>query len=133
MSNTIRVTEEQFDDAVLKLLKKYGDDVYEILMEITKKTSRETAREIKANAPVLSGDYAKGWSHKANKNGYSKYSETVYNRTDWQLTHLLEKPHDTGGGGHYPNPQYGHDHTGVIERIEQKHIDDYISEVMRKL
>lgn len=129
-SNNIHVSAENFSKAVEQLIVKYGDEAYDIAADAAKKAARTTTKEIKANAPVLSGDYAKGWTHKAKKDGAAKYSETVYNRTDYQLTHLLEKPHDTGGGGHYPKNK---DHTGVIERIEDKQTDAFFAEVMEKL
>ena len=129
-SNNIHVTPENFAKAVEQLIVKYGDEAYDIAADAAKKAARTTTKEIKANAPVLSGDYAKGWTHKAQKDGSAKYSETVYNRTDYQLTHLLEKPHDTGGGGHYPKNK---DHTGVIGRIEDKQTDAFFAEVMKKL
>lgn len=129
-SNNIHVRPEDFSKAVEKLIVKYGDEAYDIAADAAKTAARTTTRDLKSNSPVYSGSYAKGWSHKAQKDGAAKYSETVYNRTDYQLTHLLEKPHDTGGGGHYPKNK---DHTGVIERIEDRQTDAFMAEVMRKL
>ena len=73
---------------------------------------------------------AKGWSNKAHKTGRYNLSQTVYNRTDYQLIHLLEYPHDTGGGGHYPKNV---DYTGTLARIEEEQVDKYYDEVMAKL
>lgn len=123
------VRPEDFSKAVLKALAEYGDRTTEILEAETKAISRQTVSEIKKSAPS-GGSYAKGWSHKAAKGGAYKLSETVYNRTDYQLTHLLESPHDTGGGGHYPKNV---DYTGTLARIEEKQTEKYINEVMAKL
>lgn len=129
MSN-IHVSADNFAKAVEKLIKEYGDEAYEISEAAAKKAARETTKDLKQNSPVDRGSYARGWSHKAQKNGVTKYSETVYNRTDSQLTHLLEKPHETGGGGHYPKKK---DHTGTIARTEEAHVNRFMEEVISKL
>ena len=130
MSN-VHVRPEQFEQAVLKALAKYGDDVLQTMENETKSISRDTVRAIKASAPS-GGQYARGWSHKAQKGGAYKLSDTVYNRTDYMLTHLLEKPHTTGPGGrgHYPkNVNY----TGTLARIEEEQTNRYYEEVLAKL
>ena len=129
MSN-VHVRPEQFEQAVMKALAKYGDDVLQTMENETKSISRDTVRAIKASAPS-GGRYARGWSHKAQKGGAYKLSDTVYNRTDYMLTHLLEKPHSTGKGtGHYPkNVNY----TGQIARIEDEYTNKYYEEVLAKL
>ena len=128
-SKTIRP--EQFQKAVMDALAKYGDDVSEMLEAETKSIARKTVSTLKGSAPS-GGSYARGWSHKAQKGGAYKLSDTVYNRTDYQLTHLLEKPHSTGryGGGSYPKKK---DYTGTIERIEEQQTTRFMEEVMSKL
>lgn len=131
MSNTIMVRPEGLERAVKKLLDKYGDDAIDIVTACTKTAARQTVTDLKSSSPVgKAGRYARGWSHKPQKGGVTKYSETVYNRTDYQLTHLLEKPHATGSGGHYPAKR---DHTGIIARIEEEHVNKFMEEVMSKL
>ena len=131
---TIRVRPEGFEKAVRDLIVKNGDEATEITTQAAKTAARKTVSDLKSQSPVgHEGKYARGWSHKAQKGGVASYSETVYNRTDYQLTHLLEKPHSTGGGGHYPSPSGGKNHTGIIARIEEKQVNDFIEEVMKKL
>lgn len=125
----MNVRPEQFEKAVMKALAEYGDKTTEMLEEETKSIARQTVSDLKSNSPKSTGRYAAGWSHKGEKGVYV-LSETVYNRTDYQLTHLLEKPHATGGGGHYPSKK---DHTGIIAGIEEKYTEKYMSEVLRKL
>lgn len=128
MSN-VHVRPEQFENAVFKALAQYGDDVLHIVESETKSISRQTASALKGSAPA-GGQYARGWSHKAQKGGPFKLSETVYNRTDYMLTHLLEKPHPTGRGGHYPkNVNY----TGTMAQIEEEYGNRYYEEVIAKL
>ena len=132
MSNIV-VTPDQFEKAVLKALSDYGDKVYNTMESTAKSTARQTSKQLKASAPA-GGRYARGWSSKAQKGGAYKLVYTVYNRTDYQLTHLLEKPHQTGGGshpkGHYPSHV---DYTGTIARAEEEFSTKYVREVMAKL
>lgn len=119
---------EAFEQAVTKAIAQYGDDVLHMLESETKAIGRQAASALKGSAP--GGKYAGGWSHKAQKGGAFKLSDTVYNRTDYQLTHLLEKPHPTGGGGHYP--KYAN-YTGTIARVEEEYTNRFYEEVMAKL
>lgn len=129
--STVVVRPEGFEQAVMEAIAKYGDDVLHTVEGETKSISRQTVSALKGSAPS-GGSYARGWSHKAQKGGAFKLSETVYNRTDYMLTHLLEKPHSTGPGGrgHYPkNVNY----TGTIARVEEEYTNKYVEEVMAKL
>lgn len=131
MSGNVTVRPEQLADALNKALAKYGDKVLDDVEAVTKSVARQATSEIKSRSPVgAKGSYARGWSHKAQKGSAYKLSETIYNRTDPQLTHLLEKPHETGGGGHYPKNK---DHTGIIADIEEEYTKKYIEEVLAKL
>ena len=133
MSGSISVTPEQFEKAVQKALAEYGDRVTAMMERVTADTARQSVRELKASAPA-GGRYAKGWSHKPQKGGAYKLSDTVYNRTDYMLTHLLEKPHTTGGGTHPVGSYPKHvDYTGTIAKVEQEYTERYVKEVMDRL
>ncbi len=120
---------EQFEAALKELLQKYGEEAYEICEAAAKSTARAAAKELKGSAPS-GGSYARGWSHKAQKDGLTRYTDTVYNRTYSQLTHLLEKSHPTGGGGNYPKNV---DYTGTIAKVEKEYTDKFFEEVKAKL
>ena len=124
------VKPEQVEKAILKALAEYGDEAMKELESITKTTGRETSRALKQSAPA-GGSYAKGWSHKVQKNGSYKLTDTVYDRRG-QLTHLLENPHSTGryGGGSYPKKV---DYTGNIARINEEYTQKYYREVVDRL
>lgn len=124
------VTPEQFSEVVMKALSKYGEDVFKTTENAAKSTGRQTTSELKSTSPVNRGSYARGWASRRVEDGGYGFSYVVHNRTDYQLIHLLEKPHETGGGGHYPQKK---DHTGQIARIEEKYVDQFFNEVISKL
>ena len=128
--DNVRVRPEEFQKAVINALGKYGDHVLDVMEAETKSIGRQTASALKGSAPA-GGKYAKGWTHKVQKGGVYKLSDTVYNRL-YQLTHLLEKPHATGRykGGHYPSEV---DYTGNIARVEEEYSNKYYQEVLEKL
>lgn len=65
------------------------EDVKETYDKQSKKVAKETVQELKNTSPKKTGSYAKGWTVKS-----SNGELVVYNKTDWQLTHLLEDGHE---------------------------------------
>lgn len=131
MSNTIMVTPDNFSNAMKKLIKNYGDMAFEISEASARTAGRQATSELKATSPVgAKGTYARGWSHKALRQGVLGYTEIIYNRTDYQLTHLLEKPHPVNGPGKYPTYT---DHTGKIAEVERKYGVKFYEGVVDKL
>lgn len=79
-----------------ELLDDYSEDVQKVTDEAIKDVADECVKKLKDASPKgESGRYAKGWSVK--KSGKAR---VVYNKTDYQLTHLLEN-------GHVAANQYG--------------------------
>lgn len=78
--------------AITDILNEYSKDIQEGITKAAIQVAEEGKKDLRANSPKHTGDYRKGW--KVNKeNGYGYVHTTIYNATDWQLTHLLEKPH----------------------------------------
>ena len=83
-------------------LEKILDESVETIEENTDKLCREAAdssvKRLKATSPHRRGDYAAGWTYQpTNRGGLKGY--TVYNATNYQLTHLLEHGHAKVNGG----------------------------------
>lgn len=83
---------------VIDILNEYSTDIQEAIIEDAQKVAKEAQNELKNTSPKRTGKYRKGWRVKTIKgNGYVE--SIVHNATDYQLTHLLEKPHLKRNGG----------------------------------
>lgn len=102
---------------IAKALSIYTSEVTEGLEEAKTMVAKNTVKHLKNNSPEDTGDYAKGWSRK--KVGTA---EIVYNRTDYQLTHLLENGHVNRDGSRTQAIPH-------IKPAEEKAIDEYLEEV----
>lgn len=71
------------------LLNEFSREVQDVTDEAIKDTAKEAVQKLQNSSPKLTGDYGKGWAVKAD----GKLCRIVYNKTDWQLTHLLENGH----------------------------------------
>lgn len=102
---------------ISKALSEYTQEVTEELEEAKKDVAKETVRILKKTSPKHTGDYARGWSQKQ-VGGV----RVVFNRTNYQLTHLLEKGHAKRGGGRVSG-------TPHIEPAEEKAINEFVDRV----
>ncbi len=76
-----------------KILQQYGRKADEAVEKAAKKAARDTAKTLKDTSPRKSGDYASGWASKVVRHDGRLSQVVVYNKTDYQLTHLLENGH----------------------------------------
>jgi len=101
---------------ISKALSEYTAEVTEGLEEAKEKVAKDTVKHLRSlDHPKLTGDYAKGWARK--KVGTA---EVIHNRTDYQLTHLLEKGHAKRDGDRVPAIPH-------IGPAEEKAIEEYVS------
>lgn len=97
MSKTIKP--EMFAQAVKEYLEIYVEDIGETVEETSNQIGKEARDELKQTSPKKTGEYAKGWTVRKGKKNKNYYTVKVWNRTDYQLTHLLEFGHATKNGG----------------------------------
>lgn len=76
-----------------QLLNEYNEELHQAIEDAGKSTAKAVANQLKSTSPrdpkgKNSGRYASGWAVKKDYDGY-----IVYNKTDWQLTHLLANGH----------------------------------------
>lgn len=103
------------------ILDEYSKDIQEGITDDAIKVAKEAVVDLKNTSPNRTGSYRKGWRVKKDKgNGYINC--IVHNATDYQLTHLLEKPHLKRNGG-LTTPKVH------IAPVEEKSIKQYEREV----
>ena len=84
---------------VSEILTEYADTTAEGVKKAVRKTSKAVKEEIKAGAPLKTGDYRKSWSIKKVKENSNSLVVTVHSKNRYQLAHLLEHGHAKRGGG----------------------------------
>lgn len=77
--------------AMNSLLTEYGDEINEVAYEIVKDAGKEGAEitSQKSAGHRRTGSYIKGWTSAVETGKYGTVFVKIYNKTDWQLTHLL--------------------------------------------
>ena len=100
MSKNIKV--DELEDALKKYLDEYGENIEEGVKEATDTITKEAVKEIKKTSPrskkTRKTPYYKGWTKQAGKQNKGKYTIKIHNKTNYQLTHLLEFGHATRNG-----------------------------------
>lgn len=123
MSN---IKPEELQKAVMDYLENYVEDIQEDVEEAVDTISKQARDELKQSSREkfkLHGrdePYYKGWSVKIQKKGKLKYHKVVWNKTNYQLTHLLEFGHATRNGDKRADA-YPH-----IRPIEQKYNVEFV-------
>ena len=114
---------------VSDILNDYSEEIQEAITKEAEKVAQEGKDKLRQTSPVNQkntrhrGKYAKGWRVKVKK-GKGFVNATIYNATDYQLTHLLENSHLTRNGGKTKPIKH-------IEPVHDKCIDDYETGVER--
>lgn len=103
------------------ILNDYSQEVQEGIKETAEKVAKNGANELKLKSPKRTGKYSKGWRVEK-RVGRGFVHCTIYNATNWQLTHLLEKPHLLRNGKKSKPIEH-------IYPVEQKCISDFQKEV----
>lgn len=128
MSKTIKADELQ--KTLMEYLENYREDIQEDVIEITDEVTRKAKEELKQTSPRRKGSrinpYYKGWSVKIQKKGKLKYHKVVWNKTNYQLTHLLEFGHVTRKGSRTKAIPH-------IRPVEEKYNVEFVDLVEKKI
>lgn len=116
-------------------LMQVGVAVSDDMQEVFDEVGKEAVKLLKATSPVNekgkhSGRYAKGWIYEKGKTTYNnqkKIKGVVRNRTDPQLTHLLEYGHPIVRDGKVVGNYAGNDHIGKVAEWCADEIDRKLS------
>lgn len=114
-----------------EILGEYSKELDDELYEEAKDIAKDGVSKLKQTSPINKnntsnrGRYRKGWRMDIEK-GFGTVEATIYNKTDYQLTHLLEKPHLKRNGG-ITIPQVH------IKPVEEQCIKDFEEKIIRKI
>lgn len=106
---------------IAKHLSEFTSFVEEEVELAKEEVTKNAIKELKSESPRLTGGYAKGWTRK--KVGKEII---IHNRTDYQLTHLLEYGHANKDGGRTEGKAH-------IRPAEEKTVKKYVERVERAL
>lgn len=117
-----------FSAEIKEILEDYTDDVIEATNDSIDVSSKWARGQLKTNGEFksISGDYRKGWSIKREKSGFGIRKQMVHNRTDYQLTHLLEFGHVNRDGSR--TREFPH-----IAPVEEQSTKMFVSELEKRL
>lgn len=92
MSNTIKA--EDLQKELSKYLESYAEDIEDDVESTTDTLTKEAVQELKNTSPRRQGTrenpYWKGWTKQKNRRNKGRYTVKIHNKTNYQLTHLLE-------------------------------------------
>lgn len=116
---------------IKEILGTYSKELDDMLYEKAKEIAKDGVQDLKHTSPINQrntinkGRYRKGWRMQLEK-GFGTVQATIHNKTDYQLTHLLEKPHLKRNGG-ITIPKVH------IKPVEEKCIKDFETQITRKI
>ena len=128
MSKTIEASELQ--KAVMDYLEDYKEDIDEDVIEVVDEVTKQAKDELKQISPRGKGSrnnpYYRGWAIKLSKKRTGVYHKVIWNKTNYQLTHLLEFSHATRNGGRTRALPH-------IRPVEEKYNVEFVDKLEKKI
>jgi len=128
MSNNIK--SEELSKAILDYLNDYKEDIEEDVQQTTDEVLKEAKKELQETSPrdgiARKTKYYKGWAIKSKTKRNGKYTKVIWNKTNYQLTHLLEFGHATRNGGRTKAIPH-------IRPVEEKYKVEFVDRLEKKI
>lgn len=133
MSNSVKP--ENLQKALTKYLEDYLEDIEEYVQVSTDTVIKEAKEELVQTSPrsglARNTKYYKGWAIKnggrTRKGRY--YSKVIWNKTNYQLTHLLENGHHTRDGTGWVEAQ---PHIGKVQEKYGAEFSDLLKQKIKR-
>lgn len=100
----MNITIDDLDKEIKKQLEEFNVEVVKATNESIKESTKEAVKMLRKGGPYQNrtGAYAKNWTSTQRDNeksvvGINGY--TIYNKKHYQITHLLERGHQSRNGG----------------------------------
>lgn len=128
MSKTVKP--ENLQSVLMDYLNNYKEEIDEDVKEATDEVTRKAKAELVQTSPrsgaARKTKYYKGWAIKLNKSKKETYSKVIWNKTNYQLTHLLEFGHTTRNGGRTKAIPH-------IQPVEEKYGVEFVDKLEKKI
>ena len=105
--------------AVMDALEEYQEEITEGLKESVRESGEVCLKEVRANSPEQTGEYAKSWKLKTAFESNVDIRLQIHNKKHYQLTHLLEDGHANVDGGRTE----GRPHIGPAAEMAAEKLD----------
>lgn len=120
---------------IMKTLNNYQEDIQEDVEQSVDQITKAAQQELKQVSLEKFGNsgrktpYYKGWTVKVSTRGKSKYNKVIWNKTNYQLTHLLEFGHRVWNAKNKPNVS----ERPHIRPVEEKYKVEFVDLLERKI
>lgn len=124
-----KVKPENLSATISAELNRYSKEKSEEIADAVDTVAKEATSTLRRTSPRKTGSYQKGWRSKAVQDKAGRYVKVVHNKTDYQLTHLLEKGHNNKQTGRFTNAIV---HISPVEEKAVKDITKKIEEILKR-
>lgn len=128
---------EDLQKVVANLLEKYKEDIEEDVINVVDDITKKARDELKETSPRAHietkkynekhlNKYYKGWTIKLSKRKDGAYHKVIWNKTNYQLTHLLEFGHVTRNGSRTKAIPH-------IRPVEKKYNTEFVNKLKEEI
>lgn len=118
-----KVSVAQMVGAITRELANVSEESIDALKAESKREAENAKSKLQSTSPRLTGSYQKGWRYRVSYESAEDIRITVFNATDYQLTHLLENGHATANGS---GRVAGIEHIAPVEQEIQANLADKV-------